>query len=79
MNRGAVHLREWRGERTQAQACAALGGLDQSLYSKLERGERKPTRTLSVSIRQVTGTEVEWWDEPVDGEIASTQAAEAAG
>lgn len=66
MNRGAVRLRAWRAKLglSQARACALLDGMDQSLYSKLERGERTPPRTMAVLIERVTEghVTVEHWD-----------------
>lgn len=65
VSKAATQLRAWRDSNgfSQAQACQALGGFDQSVFSKLERGKRTPTRTQSVLIERVTGVSVEAWDE----------------
>lgn len=66
MSKAAMQLKAWRESKglSQAQACGELGGFDQSVYSKWERGERTPTRTQAVHVERVAGVSVEAWDEP---------------
>lgn len=61
----SVLLRVWRGTRGQEEV-ALLVGTKQGRYSQLERGVRKPGRSLAVSIERGTGgmVRVEAWDEP---------------
>lgn len=77
-------MRAWRLRLglSQGRACALLGGIDQSLYSKLERGERTPPRSTAVLIKRVTKeagedavVEVEHWDEDAGSE--ADEAAQA--
>ena len=65
---GAALLGRWRNERklSQVEASERLGLEDQGWYSKLERGFRKPGRSLAVRIEQVTDGQVPVasWDLP---------------
>jgi transcriptional regulator with XRE-family HTH domain len=65
LSRGAALLVQWRKDRgiSQAQACGLLNGFQQSVLSKLERGERTPTRRAAVLLHHVAGIPVEAWDE----------------
>ena len=65
-------LRTWRGDRGQTEA-AKLVGTDQARYSQLERGIRKPGRSLAVSIERGTDgvVPVEAWDEPAPSDSDS--------
>jgi len=47
-------LRQWRGDRTQDEACKLLG-VNAMTYSRWERGEHLPRKTLWPRIQEVTG------------------------
>jgi plasmid maintenance system antidote protein VapI len=71
MNRGALHLAgqvsEWiqdDPEHRSQNAAAAATGCDTGNFSKILQGKRLPGRTLATKIKQVFGTEPEWFDEP---------------
>lgn len=70
-------LQEWRGKRTWTQVQAATYlGIDQALYSKYERGARKPGRTSAVQIQERTqgAVPVPAWDMPPPPHFAASHA-----
>lgn len=68
-------LKRWRGTKTQVEAAAYLG-VDQALYSKYERGTRKPGRTAAVQIQERTqgAVPVPAWDLPPPPHLADNHA-----
>jgi transcriptional regulator with XRE-family HTH domain len=47
-------LKQWRGERTQEEACELLG-VDAMTLSRWERGVHLPRKKHWLKIRKVTG------------------------
>lgn len=66
---GALQLRQWR-ERSELNGITAakLLGIDQSLYSKFERGARRPTLELAFKLEKITGIPASAWTVEVDDE-----------
>jgi transcriptional regulator with XRE-family HTH domain len=62
---GPARLRRWRKKHKLSQAaCAADFGISLSLWTKLERGERKPGHELSRRLAEKAGTPIASWKTP---------------
>ena len=71
-SRGSQLLVEWRGELTQAQACALIQ-LDPATYNRFEHGIRKPSAEVSFKIERLTDGRVpakSWYEPPLKIEKA---------
>jgi len=65
MNRGALLLRKWRGDRTQ-RAVATEFDIATTELSDYEHARRVPARRRAIMFRDVAGIPVDAWDEPSD-------------
>ena len=60
--RGAVLLEQWRDGRTKRLAATRIG-VHESVYNRLESGDRKPTYEQAQAIEDATGVPMRAWAE----------------